>query len=192
MDDTPQKRSKPAKRAGSSGPSKTIAPTHAMRRFVDYFGELGPRWGLQAATCRVHALLYLHDGPVTPETVERDLQMTADEVAAALSDLAEWGVAERSADGWIVGDDPWQLLITALEQRRKREMPDAIASMKQCVVEAEKGGDTPRPALIKMEGMLSLMRDLEAIHPSTQLLSSGAVRQVIGIGANVMRMFRGT
>jgi hypothetical protein len=31
----------------------------ATHRFVDYFGELGPLWGLPSDACRVHAYLYL-------------------------------------------------------------------------------------------------------------------------------------
>jgi DNA-binding transcriptional regulator GbsR (MarR family) len=78
-----------------------------MRRFVDYFAELGPRWGLRAATARVHAFLYLADGPAAANVVARALEMSDDEVAAALSDLAAWKMAEQTADGWSVGDDPW-------------------------------------------------------------------------------------
>jgi hypothetical protein len=31
--------------------------TPAMQRFIGHFGALGPRWGIEADTCRAHALL---------------------------------------------------------------------------------------------------------------------------------------
>jgi hypothetical protein len=30
-----------------------------MHRFIAHFGALGARWGIEADTCRAHALLYL-------------------------------------------------------------------------------------------------------------------------------------
>jgi DNA-binding transcriptional regulator GbsR (MarR family) len=161
-----------------------------MRRFVDYFAELGPRWGLRAETARVHAFLYLADGPTAATAVARALEMSDDDVAAALNDLAEWKMAEQTAGGWSVGDDPWELLVTGLEERRKREMPEALALMQACVTQAESDGATPGQAKDKMADMLSLIRDLEAIHPSRQMLSSRAMRQIISFGASASRLFK--
>lgn len=191
MDDSAPRRAKSAKRAGPSANHDAAAPTPAMRQFVDYFAELGPRWGLRSATSRVHAFLYLVDGPTPASVVARALQMSEDEVEQAVSDLANWGMAESTSEGWLVGDDPWELLVTGLEQRQKRELPEALALMQACVTQAESDGATPGQAKAKMAGMLSLIRDLEAIRPSRQLLSSRAVRQVISLGARATRFFRG-
>ncbi|NOT42573.1 MAG: hypothetical protein HOP13_19020 [Alphaproteobacteria bacterium] len=178
------------KRGGSDKDHDAATPSAAMRQFVDYFAELGPRWGLSAATARVHAFLYLADGPTVADVVARALAMSDDEITAALSDLAQWKMAEQTAGGWFVGDDPWELLVTGLEERRKREMPEALAIMQSCVAQAEKDGATPSQAKAKMADMLSLIRDLEAIHPSRQMLSSRAMRQIISLGASASRFFK--
>jgi DNA-binding transcriptional regulator GbsR (MarR family) len=195
MDDSARRSAKRVGPAAKKGRGLTKdhdagKPSAAMQRFVDYFAELGPRWGLRGATARVHAFLYLADGPTAADLVARALQMNDDEVAAALSDLAEWKMAEQISDKWLVGDDPWELLVTGLEERRKREMPEALALMQACVTLAENDGATPGQAKDKMADMLSLIRDLEAIHPSRQMLSSRAVRQIISFGASASRLFK--
>ncbi|GEM_PF-1130101 len=195
MDDSARRSARSAgprakKRGESIADHDAGSPTAAMLQFADYFAELGPRWGLRSATARVHAFLYLADGPTTADVVARALQMSDEDVGAALTDLTDWKMAERTAAGWVVGDDPWELLVTGLEERRKREMPEALALMKACVAQAESDGATPGQAKDKMADMLSLIRDLEAIHPSRQILSSRAMRQIISFGASASRLFK--
>jgi DNA-binding transcriptional regulator GbsR (MarR family) len=43
----------------------------AMQRFIGHFGALGPRWGIEADTCRAHALLYLAGAPTSPPSTAR-------------------------------------------------------------------------------------------------------------------------
>lgn len=56
-----------------------------MREFVDYFAELGPRWGFEPATCRVHAFLYLAGGAVDEREIGDALGMDAADVMARFS-----------------------------------------------------------------------------------------------------------
>jgi hypothetical protein len=48
--------------------------TPAMQRFIGHFGALGPRWGIEADTCRAHALLYLAGAPLALVNIAREGQ----------------------------------------------------------------------------------------------------------------------
>ena len=54
-----------------------LSITPAMRRFIDYFGELGPRWGIRAETTRAHALLYLANRPLDRDALAAELDKFA-------------------------------------------------------------------------------------------------------------------
>ncbi len=69
----------------------------AMQRFVDYFGDLGPRWGLPAAACRVHAYLYLVARPVAEGDIAAALELDGAELEEALGFLADYRMAEGSS-----------------------------------------------------------------------------------------------
>jgi len=60
------------------------APTPSMRKFIDYFGELGARWGLDGDACRVHAYLYLAAHPATENDIASALAFDAPKVSRAL------------------------------------------------------------------------------------------------------------
>ena len=82
-------------------------PAPAVQHFVDYFGELGPRWGLPADACRVHAYLYVVAAPVTEARVRTALSLDAEQLTAALAFLIDYRMAEQ------LGAARWRTSITA-------------------------------------------------------------------------------
>ena len=97
----------------------TLSVTPPMHQFIDYFGDLGPRWGVRAGTSRAHALLYLTGRPVERDEVALGLGISKAKATAALNDLLGWHMARKGEDGsWRAGGEPWDLLFAALDSRR--------------------------------------------------------------------------
>ena len=160
-----------------------------MREFVDYFAELGPRWGFSAATCRVHAFLYLASGPVAEREIGEALGLGPDEIGNALADLADWKMVRKSgSDRWDAGGDPWELLLAGLEQRRQRELQPAMDMLARCETEARRDGRTPRDVAARIADMRALAEDLSAIDLQARRLSPRMVRQMIGLGGRAARV----
>ena len=161
----------------------------AMRHFVEYFAELGPRWGLSGATCRVHALLYLAGGPVGEQEIEAALDLAPEDRAAALKDLAEWKMVRRTDGGrWDAGGDPWELMLAGLEQRRQRELEPAMELLTRCEDEARRDGRTPAGIARRIADMRTLVEDLAAIDLQARRLSPRRMRQMIGLGGRAARV----
>ncbi len=161
----------------------------AMLDFVEYFAELGPRWGLSGATCRVHALLYLAGGPVGEQEIEAALGLAPDERAAALQDLADWKMVRPTDDGrWDAGGDPWELMLAGLEQRRRRELEPAMELLTRCESEARGDGRTPTEVARRIADMRTLVEDLAAIDLQARRLSPRRMRQMIGLGGRAARV----
>jgi Predicted transcriptional regulators len=162
--------------------------TSGMQRFVTYFGELGPRWGLAAETCRLHALLYLSAMPMNAAEVAQTLSLTADQADIAIADLVQWRMATpRGDDGWCTSGEPWDLLFAALEERRRREMRPALEQLQQCQGEMTTDGRTPAIAIERTTRLLGLIEDIAALDLQARRLSPRTLSRVLSIGGSLTR-----
>ncbi len=158
----------------------TETVTAPMRRFVDYFGELGPRWGIRAETSKAHALLYLADRPLDHDEVAEGLGISKAKATAALRDLRGWDMASKSRDGrWRAGGQPWDLLFKALEARRRREIEPALDVLRACSKHAVVDPKTPRTVRRRIDGVLTLVENLAAIDGHAQRLPKSLIPRLV-------------
>ena len=166
--------------------SATLPP--AVSRLIEFLGELGPRWGLPAAPCRVHGYLYLRARPVSEDELRATLGLDGEALAEALAWLQEYRLIEPAPDaGWRTGSDPWELMVRALDERRTREAGPALALLREChgLAADRRAYD---PAVYAQIGkLLGLAEDLTAIDAQARRLSSGTLRQIVGIGGRAAR-----
>ncbi len=129
-----------------------------MREIINYFEELGPRWGLEPKTCAVHALLYLTRGRLGCEEIAEYLEVDAATSRAAMDDLVEWRMAELSDDGCVYTDgEPWDLLSAGLEERRRREIGPALEAIGGAAATSGTDG-TPRMTAVRIHQLHELNR----------------------------------
>lgn len=161
--------------------------TPAINRFIDHFGQMGPRWGLQADTCRAHALLYLAGHSMGLGEIARALDLGKARARNAIDDLAQWGMARPAGkDAWDASGEPWDLLFAALEARRRRELQPALDMLRACRDEA--AGDGTRAEVRQRLGrVLTLVEDIAAIDMQARRLPSAAFVRLIGLGGRAAR-----
>jgi len=161
----------------------------AVERFVDYFGELGQRWGLPAAACRVHAYLYLVARSVPETDLAAALRLEADDFRDALAFLIEYRMVDREAPAsWRADGDPWDMLLRGLEQRRLRELPAALSVLRGCHREALAEKTAGRSLAGQIGKVLALVEDLAAIDAQAQRLSPRLLRGLVGISGRAARL----
>jgi DNA-binding transcriptional regulator GbsR (MarR family) len=163
-----------------------------MQRVVDFLADLGQRWGLPAEACRVHGYLYLVARPVGDEELGEALGLDAASVRGALAWLADYRLIERSADSWWTASDPWDLMLRALEERRRREVEPALTILRECrdAALAEKRRD--RVVGLQIGKLLALAEDLAAIDAQARRVSSRTLRQLVGFGGRAVRLLNRT
>jgi DNA-binding transcriptional regulator GbsR (MarR family) len=159
----------------------------ANRRFVDYFGELGARWGLPAHACRIHACLYSAARPLSEQTLAQALGLDAAQVADGVAFLLDYRMAERTGQGWRTSDDPWAMLAGGLEERRRRELAPALATLGACHREALSDGLTDPAAVRQMGKMLALAESLAALDAQVQRLSPQVLRGLVDVSSRAAR-----
>jgi len=152
---------------------------------VEWLGQLGPRWGLPAQACRVHALLYLLARPVPAEALAARLALDPATADAALRWLADEGLAQGTPAGWVTETDPWALMTHALEQRRARELAPAREMLDAW--RSASAGEDPLVAA-QARRLASMVEDVAAIDAGARRLSPATVRRLVGLGGRASRL----
>lgn len=162
--------------------------TPAMRSFVDYFGDLGPRWGLRSDACRVHAFLYLLGRAVSESVIGSTLGLDAGTCENALSYLQGYQMVERVDGGlWRTGGDPWDMLVSGLEERRRREIGPALETLRTCHQGAVDDPANDRLVSIRIGKLLELVEDLAALDSQARRLPPQLVRGLVGLSGRAAR-----
>jgi DNA-binding transcriptional regulator GbsR (MarR family) len=159
----------------------------SVRRVLDFLAELGPRWGLPAEPCRIHGYLYLMGRPVPETELRASLGLEAKALATALAWLSDYRLVESDGEVWRTESDPWELMLRALEERRRREIDPALAILQdglQSVSTADRDG---RKVALQIGKLLQLGEDLAAIDLQARRLSPQALRRVVGLGGRAAR-----
>lgn len=157
----------------------------AIERVIAWLGELGARWGLPADACRVHGWLYLTGRAATEAELAAAVRLPLTETRSALAWLADHGIAEVDEAGrWVTGDDPWELVMRALERRRDRELGPALELLRASRREA-----ASNPQLADRIGrLLALATDVEAIDSQVRRLSTRSLRRLMSAGGRAARL----
>jgi DNA-binding transcriptional regulator GbsR (MarR family) len=174
--------------AHKSLPLREQTVTPAIRNFIEFFGALGPRWGLDANGCRVHAYLYLMSRGIAEAEMAEALGLAKTDVANALAYLHGYRMVERAGPSlWQTGSDPWNMLLSGLEERRRREIGPALAVLRDCQARALADGDTDRAVGMRIGKLLALVEDLAAIDAQARRLSPQLLRGIVGVSGRAAR-----
>ncbi len=132
-------------------------------RFIEKWGDMGTRWGINRSAAAVHALLYLSEDELTAEDVSMALSMARSNVSQALKELEGWGlilkesrIGDRKAYYSCVAD-VWEMARLIVDERKKREADGVLKSVSECLVMARESKD----AFVtrRLEAMEEILRE---------------------------------
>lgn len=164
------------------------ADRQAMHRVIDFLGELGPRWGLPEQACRVHGYLYLVARPVPESELRKILELDEIVLCDALAWLMDYRLVERADTAtWKTDTDPWDLMMRALEERRRRELAPALDLLRDCQRTADGANGHEKAVSTQIGKLLALVEDIAAIDTQARRLSPKALRRMVGVGGRAAR-----
>jgi DNA-binding transcriptional regulator GbsR (MarR family) len=165
--------------------------TPVMTRFVLHWGEMGTRWGVNRTVAQIHALLYLAADPLPAEEIAETLGVARSNVSTSLKELQGWGLvsvthvlADRR-DHFAARTDPWEMLVTIMEQRKRREIEPTLGVLRECVAELASDRDTPREAKARIEQMASFLTNVTTWFDQMLALPKTTVLTLMKLGAKV-------
>ncbi len=140
--------------------------TPVMKKYILHWGEMGTRWGVNRTVSQIHALLYLASQPLTAEEISDLLSVARSNVSTSIKELQSWGlimvepVMGDRRDYFTVKGGTWEMLMTIMEERKKREIEPTLTLLRQCVLDMDGDTNTPDEVKEKISSMLTFVSTL--------------------------------
>lgn len=168
--------------------------TPAMRKYVVHWGEMGNRWSVNRSVAQIHALLYLADHPMPAEEIQETLGIARSNVSTSLKELQGWELVRLThipgdrRDHFEAKQDPWDMLMTIVEGRKRREIDPTLEILRECVREADTDGETPPEVRAKLERMRALTEQLSGWYDQMRHVPRPVLMKLLGLGARITRL----
>ncbi|HEX2649915.1 MAG TPA: MarR family transcriptional regulator [Burkholderiales bacterium] len=164
-------------------------------RFIQHWGGMATRWGVNRTVAQIQALLYLRGRPMNAEEIAAALEVARSNVSASLRELQNWDLIRvvhlkgDRRDHFETAQDPWALLRILVRERKAREFDPTVAFLRDCVSSPEFERADPR-ARKQVTETLALM---EALGPwADQMLSmdDAALKRLVKLGAKMRSLLK--
>jgi DNA-binding transcriptional regulator GbsR (MarR family) len=164
-------------------------------RFVQHWGEMGARWGVNRSVAQIQALLYLRGRPLNAEELAAALGVARSNVSASLRELQNWDLVKvvhlkgDRREHFETARDPWELLRIVLRERREREFDPTAAFLRECLASPEFARADPR-ARRQVAETLALMEALGAWADQMLARDDAALKRLLRLGARVRSLLK--
>ena len=163
----------------------------AVERFVLKWGDMGGEWGVNRSVSQIQALLYLSERPLTAEEIADQLAIARSNVSNSLKELIGLNLIRRvpvrgdRRDHFEAETDMWELVTRIALARKAREIDPVVATLRQCLAEAE--GDKAVSAVAKkrLAGMLEFTAAADRWFGQMLSLPRGKLKTLLKLGAKV-------
>jgi DNA-binding transcriptional regulator GbsR (MarR family) len=165
--------------------------TPVMKRFVLHWGEMGARWGVNRTVAQIHALLYLAPAPIAAEEIAETLSVARSNVSTSLRELQSWNLVSVAhvlgdrRDHFVARSDTWDILLTIMEQRKRREVEPTLNALREFAAEMEKDRDTPKEVKARIAGMLTFLTNLTTWFDQIVRLPRATLVGLMKLGATI-------
>lgn len=165
--------------------------TPVMRKYVLHWGEMGQRWGVNRSVAQIHALLWLSDDPLHAEAIAETLGVARSNVSTSLKELQGWNlvrlvhVEDDRRDHFEARHDPWDMLLTIVEGRKRREIDPTLEMLRSCADEAEADPDTPPSVRARLRGMQMFMEQVNGWYEQMRQVPRPTLQKLVNLGARV-------
>lgn len=165
------------------------------QNFVQHFGEMGSRWGINRTVGQIYALLVISEDPLNADQLAEGLGLSRSNVSMSLKELHAWNllrpihIAGDRKDYFTTPDDVWEIARTLIEERRKREIDPTLSMLRNTLL-AEAKGETNEDeyALQRMQEMHDLIELMVTWMNEMQTLKSSRIAKLLKLGSSVNRM----
>ena len=164
-------------------------------RFVQHWGEMAARWGVNRTVAQIQALLYLRGRPMNAEEIAAALEVARSNVSASLRELQNWDLIKvvhlkgDRRDHFETAEDPWALLRVLVRERKAREFDPTVAFLRECVASADFERADPR-ARRQVSETLALMEALGPWADQMLAMDDAALKRLVKLGAKVRSLLK--
>ena len=167
--------------------------TPVMEHYILHWGEMGSRWGVNRSVAQIHALLYLVARPMHAEEVVETLSIARSNVSTSLKELQSWDLVTMTH---VMGDrrehfqaksDLWDMLLTVVDQRKKREIDPTLTLLRQCKLESDEDKETPDEIKKRMSDMLDFLESTTGWYEQIVRLPKTTLVKLMKMGSRITK-----
>ncbi len=172
--------------------------TPVVQKYILHWGEMGTRWGVNRTVSQIHALLYLSPAPLTAEDIAQLLSVARSNVSTSIKELQSWGLVALvptlgdRRDFFTARGDTWEMLMTIIEERKKREIEPTLTLLRQCVLELDEDRETPAEVKSRIEQMLNFVSTLSEWFEQVKRLPKAKLVSLMRMGATIAKFIPGS
>ena len=119
--------------------------SEAKGQFIQAWGTLGSKWGINRTMAQLHALLLVSPDPLSADEMMAELNMSRGNVNMNIRELIDWGLVEKvhkpgdRKEYFIAEKDIWEVTKRVARDRKKRELEPVLKVLEQVsAVEGDK------------------------------------------------------
>ena len=165
--------------------------TPLMERYILHWGEMGTRWGVNRTVSQIHALLYLSPKPLPADEITELLSVARSNVSNSIKELQGWGLVNMThvlgdrRDHFAANSDTWEMLMTIVEERKRREIEPTLALLQSCKEEMQQDLETPDEVKQRIDNMLTFITTLTGWYEQVRTLPKSTLIALMKMGATV-------
>ena len=109
----------------------------AKNQFVQAWGTLGSKWGINRTMGQIHALLMVSPHPLSTEDLMEQLTISRGNVNMNVRELMDWGLVEKvyksgeRREYFLAEKDIWKVTRQVARERKKRELEPVLKVLDQ-------------------------------------------------------------
>ena len=109
----------------------------AKSQFIQAWGTLGSKWGINRTMAQLHALLFVSAQPMSTEEMMEELNISRGNVNMNIRELMDWGLVEKKhkpgdrKEYFWAEKDIWKVTKQVAKERKKRELEPIIKVLEQ-------------------------------------------------------------
>lgn len=164
-----------------------------IQAFVLHFGEMGSRWGINRTVGQIYALLYASDRPLNAEQITEALGIARSNTSMGLKELDTWRLIRRlhlpddRRDYFAALEDPWAIVRTLAEERRKREVDPTLSVLRDLLMQAP-ASEAERHAQERLRALNETIELLTGWADEVQKLPDERIVALLRLGAGVAKV----
>ncbi len=167
----------------------------ALERFVQFWGDMASRWGINRTMAQIHALLYASEEPLDTDQIMDRLAVSRGNANMNLRSLLEWDLVYKvhapgsRKDFFVAEKDVWEITRRIVRQREQRELKPVRAQLEE--LRALLSDDNPltaeRVLSERIDNLIHLMDVFQgfsgALLPLLRNPDAALLRKLIGFAA---------
>lgn len=109
----------------------------AKNQFIQAWGTLGSKWGINRTMAQLHALLMISPEPMSAENMMEALNISRGNVNMNIRELMDWGLVEKThkpgdrKEYFWAEKDIWKITKQVAKERKKRELEPILKVLEQ-------------------------------------------------------------